>query len=116
MTARRSFAPLGQRDGAGELLAIVFIVKADSELARWTSSSAGKIELDVEEVAPAFVDVQHILASLKAVERANGMTLSIRERFPRHHTGFEFTCRAETKRHAQSQEFNIGSQSMFLPY
>lgn len=97
---RRFFAPLRQRDGAGELLAIVFIIKADSELASWTSSSAGKIELDVEKVASAFVDVQHILVFLIAVERANGLTLSVRERFPRHHTCFEFTCRAETKRHA----------------
>ncbi len=111
MTARRCLAPLEQ-DGAGELLAVVFVVKADSELARWTSSSAGKLELDVEEVAPAFVDVQHVLASLIAVERANGVTRSIRERFPRHHAAFEFTCRAETKRHAQSQGFNVRRNSI----
>ncbi len=66
MTERRCLAPLRERDGAGELLAVVFVVKADSELARWTSSSAGKLELDVEEVAPAFVDVQHVLASLSS--------------------------------------------------
>lgn len=92
-----------QRHGAGQSCVSILILKVDSEASRRTDVHAGEVQLDVQKITSTGGHVQNALSFVIVVQSADGLTLSICDRLPHHSAVLQFTCRAETETHTQSQ-------------